>query len=165
MPVQWTQKKQSPSAIRNLVRREVTTCLKDTARYVQAKASKYPPQKSGWYRRTRTLGRSISFGDVTFTPTSAAIEVGTNLHYARYVEEGTGLWGPRRRAIRPVAARVLHWQVTGALRGVVGPDFFALSSSGMQPWWYMRTAFTDRRTQAYFQARQKQLLAALAAQL
>ncbi len=35
--------------------------------------------------------------------------VGSNLKYAIYVHEGTGLYGPRKRYIRPVQAKVLRW--------------------------------------------------------
>lgn len=43
--------------------------------------------------------------------------VGTNLEYALYVHEGTGLYGPRGRYIVPVRAKVLVWKTK---RQVVG---------------------------------------------
>lgn len=39
--------------------------------------------------------------------------VGSNLPYARYVHDGTGIYGPTGRPIRPKSARVLAWPVRG----------------------------------------------------
>lgn len=35
--------------------------------------------------------------------------VGSNLYYARYVHDGTGLYGPLRRKIVPKTRKALHW--------------------------------------------------------
>lgn len=35
--------------------------------------------------------------------------VGTNLYYARWVHDGTGLYGPMRRKIVPKKKKALHW--------------------------------------------------------
>lgn len=43
-------------------------------------------------------------------------EVYSDLEYAAYVHEGTGIYGPSHRPIRPVRARVLSWQQSGAGR-------------------------------------------------
>lgn len=37
--------------------------------------------------------------------------VGTNVRYALYVHQGTGIYGPRKTPIRPVRARFLRWPV------------------------------------------------------
>lgn len=37
--------------------------------------------------------------------------VGTNVTYALFVHEGTGIYGPRRTPIRPVRARFLRWPI------------------------------------------------------
>jgi hypothetical protein len=55
-------------------------------------------------------------------------KVGTNVHYGRYVEQGTGLYGPRHRVIRPVRARVLRWVPRGSNKAV-----FARSVRGVRP--------------------------------
>jgi phage gpG-like protein len=39
------------------------------------------------------------------------VRVGTNVKYAIWVHEGTGIYGPRKTPIRPVRARVLRWPV------------------------------------------------------
>lgn len=44
--------------------------------------------------------------------------VGTNVEYAMFVHEGTGLYGPRGRYIVPVRKKVLRWaQVNNSGRG------------------------------------------------
>lgn len=56
-------------------------------------------------RKTGNLGRSIVPGYLR--KDSASVEVRAN--YARYVEEGTGLYGPRKRRIVPKNAKALRW--------------------------------------------------------
>ena len=41
--------------------------------------------------------------------------------YARYVEEGTGLYGPRKRKITPKRAKVLAWKGGGSRLTGQGP--------------------------------------------
>lgn len=43
--------------------------------------------------------------------------VGTNVKYALWVHNGTGLYGPHHHPIVPVHARVLRWPVRGGSRG------------------------------------------------
>lgn len=38
-----------------------------------------------------------------------AIRIGTNVKYARWVHDGTGIYGPRNRLIRPKKAKVLRF--------------------------------------------------------
>lgn len=57
--------------------------------------------------------------------------------YARYLEEGTGLFGPYNKLIRPKAAKALRWI------GENGPVFSAYSSgSGKHKEWF--TKLTNR---------------------
>lgn len=37
------------------------------------------------------------------------VRVGTNVKYARFVHDGTGLYGPRHAVIKPKQAKVLRW--------------------------------------------------------
>jgi phage gpG-like protein len=48
-----------------------------------------------------------------------AVRVGTNVDYARGVHEGTGIYGPRGRPIRPVRAKVLRWRSKRSKSGFV----------------------------------------------
>jgi len=43
-------------------------------------------------------------------------EVYSDLEYAAYVHQGTGIYGPSHRPIRPVRARVLSWEQAGVGR-------------------------------------------------
>lgn len=85
------------------------------------------------FTKTAQLERSIRVG--TVTKTSAQVVAGgtSNVGYARYVEEGTGLYGPRKRKIVPKRAKVLSWvgggsRLTG--RGKGSRRFFAQSVKG-----------------------------------
>lgn len=74
--------------------------------------------------------------------------IGTNLPYGRYVEEGTGIYGPRGRPIRPRSARVLRWPKvnnTGKGRrrykaGKTAAYAFAPQVKGMRPRPWLRPA-------------------------
>jgi len=51
----------------------------------------------------------------------------TNLqHYLPFVNDGTGIYGPFGRRIKPVRAKVLHWEKNGQ-------HFFAKSVRGQRP--------------------------------
>ncbi|MGW3164836.1 HK97 gp10 family phage protein [Streptomyces sp. NPDC001142] len=54
-------------------------------------------------------------------------EVYSDLEYAAYVHQGTGVYGPAGKPIRPVRAKVLSWQPRG------GPRAFARSVRGQRP--------------------------------
>lgn len=84
-------------------------------------------------RQTDNLGRTIRVG--TVSETSAQVVAGgtANVGYARYVEQGTGLYGPRNRRIVPKHAKVLSWvgggsRLTG--RGTGSRRIFARSVKG-----------------------------------
>lgn len=55
-----------------------------------------------------------------------AVRVGTNLYYAMWVHDGTGIYGPKGSRIYPRTAARLSWRVKG------GKRVFALSVKGMQ---------------------------------
>lgn len=63
-----------------------------------------------------------------------AVLVGTNVKYARFVHDGTGLYGPRHRLIRPVRRKFLRFKPRGsrgkfvyarAVKGSPGNAFLA----------------------------------------
>jgi hypothetical protein len=43
----------------------------------------------------------------------SVVRVGTNVSYARYVHDGTGVYGPRGAPIRPRRAKVLVFELNG----------------------------------------------------
>lgn len=47
-----------------------------------------------------------------------AVLIGTNVFYARFVHDGTGLYGPRHRMIRPVRRKFLRFRPHGGGRYV-----------------------------------------------
>lgn len=69
---------------------------------------------------------------------SREIVVGSPMEYAVYHQTGTGIYGPRKRRIEPVKAKVLAWKTRGAKgtnkRGKRGnKGFFAKSVDGTPP--------------------------------
>lgn len=66
-------------------------------------------------KRTSTLVRSLSAQVEEVGPLVRA-RIGSHLRYALAVEEGTGLYGPKRReiVIRPARRRALFWGAMGA---------------------------------------------------
>jgi hypothetical protein len=56
--------------------------------------------------------------------------------YAVYVNEGTGVYGPRSRRITPVNAKVLHWEKGGT-------QYFAKSVKGIKGKHFVEAAVKD----------------------
>jgi hypothetical protein len=56
------------------------------------------------------------------------LRVGSDLHYARYIAEGTGIYGPKHRPIRPVHRKFLKFKPKGSKRYV-----FARQVKGSPP--------------------------------
>lgn len=92
-------------------------------------------------RDTGKLATSLDF-TVNVYGTKVVGRVGTSLDYAAYVHDGTGIYGPRKRPITPVSAKVLRFRpgiMVGPLpRGKRGPSperrgawVFAKSVKGM----------------------------------
>lgn len=87
--------------------------------------------------RTGALARSITVEIVTVRGVSGA-KVGSSLYYAKFVHDGTGLYGPAHRPIRPSRAKALTFtagsgQVFAAnTRGQRGNNFLtrALHAAG-----------------------------------
>src|SRR5579875_2612957 len=87
---------------------------------------------------------------VTAEPGRVVGRVGTNLDYAMYVHEGTGLYGPRGQVIRPVSAKVLVFRPSRGAGGVRlantmavsqrGPMVFAAFVRGQKPQPFLREA-------------------------
>lgn len=68
-----------------------------------------------------------------------AVRIGSNVHYARYVHDGTGLYGPKRRLIRPTRAKALRWRGAGGY-------IYARYTRGMRPNHFLTTALEAART-------------------
>jgi len=57
-----------------------------------------------------------------------AVVVGSNVEYIRYIHDGTGIYGPRRRPIRPHGHQFLRFRPKGGRRYV-----YAKQVKGMRP--------------------------------
>lgn len=80
---------------------------------------------------------------MVMTTRGPAVQVGTNVSYAIYVHEGTGLYGPKAKMIRPVNKKVLRWKVKGG-RGKKGYTY-SMKSSGMRPNHFLKNALPAAR--------------------
>jgi hypothetical protein len=68
--------------------------------------------------------------------------VGTNVKYARFVHDGTGIYGPRHALIRPVNGKALRWPAK-AKRGKgksKGGFIYSKTSKGMAPNKFLKDA-------------------------
>lgn len=74
----------------------------------------------------------VADGDLRRSITVEEIEDGwiiaSNLEHAEYMENGTGIFGPQKKPIRPKKAQALHWQDP-----VTGEDRFATEVAGVKP--------------------------------
>ncbi|MFR9675851.1 HK97-gp10 family putative phage morphogenesis protein [Streptomyces sp. TR02-1] len=68
-------------------------------------------------------------------PDRVVVIIGSPLEYARYVHEGTGIYGPRGRPIRPVRAQVLRFEVRNPRRTPRGRGnvVYATEVKGQRP--------------------------------
>jgi hypothetical protein len=64
--------------------------------------------------------------------------VGTPLHYARYLHEGTGIYGPKGRPIYPVSAKVLRFK-PGRMIGPLPPGKAGTSPENRGDWIFARS--------------------------
>ncbi len=67
------------------------------------------------------------------------VRVGTNVYYARWVHNGTGIYGPRHTRITPKHARRLRFRPRG------GPYVFRRSVAGMKPNHFLVDALSAAR--------------------
>lgn len=118
--------------------REFSRAIGNSAFRVEALAKQKAPIEYG------NLRGSINTRGPKATANNVEASVGTNMHYARYQEEGTGLYGPRKQPITPKSGKFLVFTVGGK-------KIFAKSVRGVRPKRYFRGAkeeatpfFTDQ---------------------
>lgn len=118
----------------------VTAALTNAANHTQSLQRTRAPHRTG------TLQRSI-LPQVHYP--SAEVEV--HEKYGLFVEEGTGVYGPRHRVIRPTTAKVLAFKSGGKMvfarysKGMKAQPFFKPGWEAAQP--FIRSQFdqvTDR---------------------
>jgi len=103
--------------------------------YIADAARLKVPVKNG------TLQASVTY-EIEQKPGKLIGVVGSNVEYAPYVELGTGIYGPRKRPIRPKHSKILAWvsrgprptSAIGWKRAVdEGRAVFAKEIKGMKP--------------------------------
>lgn len=108
-----------------------------TAAPVEGSAKRHAPAHYGQLRA------SIHTTPISVTNRNIKAAVLTNLNYAQYQEEGTGIYGPNRSPIYPKRARMLSWISNGqrvfarSVRGTPGKHY-------MQQAWDEGKAIWDR---------------------
>lgn len=106
---------------------------------VQSQARRNLAGMSGSGPRRIHTGRLRSSIAVQLRP-GPIVRIGSNVHYALYVHEGTGIHGPRHRPIRPRTRRYLRFKPRGS------SDFvFARQVAGMRPNQYLLRALPAAR--------------------
>lgn len=81
-------------------------------------------------------------------PVDLAVRVGTNVAYAKWVHDGTGLYGPKKSLIRPKQAKALRFRskVYGAKKGKYAGWVFAKHVKGMKPNPFLKNALSAADT-------------------
>ncbi|AYR02666.1 hypothetical protein J1765_gp29 [Gordonia phage Gaea] len=108
-------------------------------RRVQNAARRRAPVDEG------TLRNSIEYV-VDVRGTRTHVTIGSPLPYARYIHEGTGIYGPKGTPIVPVTRQALKFQVKGASGRRRGGDakwVFAKSVRGIKPNPFLVDALVD----------------------
>lgn len=110
---------------------------------VQARARVLLGGAAGHPRRIRTkrLWSSVQVQLRAFGG-SPVVRIGTNVRYSRRVHDGTGIYGPRRRPIRPKRGKFL---VFTPRNGIQSRKVFVREVKGMRQNQYLRDALPAAR--------------------
>lgn len=79
--------------------------------------------------------RSSVKSQLIVQPEGLTVRVGTGVHYARYVHDGTGIYGPKKTLIKPKLAKALVFRskTYGAKKGKWKGFVVVKSTKGMRP--------------------------------
>lgn len=105
----------------------VTAALSNAAGKIQSTAREKAPHRTG--NLQRSILKEISYPEAT---------VSVNEKYGLWVEQGTGLYGPRGQRITPRSAKVLAWSTDGGMA-------FARWTRGMRARPYFKPAIEATR--------------------
>lgn len=95
----------------------------------------------GGPKRVDTGRLRASIATIVVTRDGApTVLVGTNVNYARFVHDGTGLYGPRHAPIRPRRGKFLRFRPRGSRRWV-----YARQVKGMRPNRFLANALSAAR--------------------
>lgn len=110
---------------------------------VESRAKRNLAGGGGNPRRINTghLRASIN-SNLLLRPDGLAVRVGTGVHYALYVHDGTGLYGPKKTVIRPRHGKVLVFRskVYGAKKGKYKGKVVVTFVRGMKPNPFLKNA-------------------------
>lgn len=122
-----------------LTRQAIMTAMNKSLVGYQATAKQLAPIDQG------ILRGSIQQLPITWSGNSATGVVSTDLAYSRFMEEGTGIYGPAHTPITPKTKKTLAWFSGGQWH-------FAKSVRGSKPHWYMKGSVeaNQRKTEGYF---------------
>lgn len=95
---------------------------------VQTRAKQLCPVDTGRLRASITVATGLEGGELV-------IRVGTNVKYARFIHNGTGIYGPARKRITPKSGQVLVFTPRGATKPV-----FARSVRGVKRHEFLKDA-------------------------
>lgn len=142
MAVTWSQRLDTP-ALQRLLASPRGGVMRDMLRrglLVETQAKRNLSGIGGPKRiDTGRLRASLSTVAVTRNGEPAVL-VGTNVKYAPWVHDGTGIYGPRHTPIRPRTKKFLRFKPRGASRYV-----FARQVRGMKPNQFLANALTAAR--------------------
>lgn len=130
-----------PAQSRLLVDRLIHQFMRDVGNFAEARAKNYAPRRSGNLQRNiartpvrRQGGKWIVSG----------IAVGYGAPYAKWVEAGTGIWGPHRTPILPKQGNFLRFKAFDPKkRPGKRPFLFRHSVLGQVPQRFMLKAYMD----------------------
>jgi HK97 gp10 family phage protein len=88
--------------------------------------------------------RSSIVTELQMTSGGFRVVVGTNVAYAKFVHEGTGLYGPKHALIRPKVKKALRWRAKGG-HASKGGWTYSRYSRGMRPNHFLLNALPAAR--------------------
>lgn len=102
---------------------------------VESRAKRNLSGVGGPKRVNTGLLRSSIKSQLLVRPEGLAVRVGTSVYYARFVHDGTGIYGPKHTLIKPKLGKVLVFRskIYGAKKGKWAGKVVVRSVKGMRP--------------------------------
>lgn len=124
---------------RAAAQRAMTAALESTVHHGADLVKMKTPVKSGFLR-------SQIKGEVQTTKTGRTFAIGgSGVYYAKFVEKGTGVYGPRRSRVRPVRAKALSWHSTTVTGKPTANRVTVSSTRGQRPQRMFERTFREDR--------------------
>lgn len=137
-----------------VIQREMRATVEDVARYASGRARLLARQRtkagSGRYADGFQASEARSHGGGY----GMEADVYSDVPYAAFQEEGTGIYGPSGQVIRPRRAKVLAWRSGGKM-------VFAAWVRGSPAKHVLRDALADQDVISYYRGRALQMLVRL----